>query len=137
MKYKVVVKKGALYEGMVVGEFEGPDDRGSFAYAQAFFDWWDRRAPKGVSYGYEAVPMDGESNDDTLEKFLDEWKESASEAQKTLSRFIMLMADWKRSLPSEESFASMVQDMDEQGLEGWLDGHPLDLDKLAAVLGVS
>ena len=58
MKYKVVAKKGGLDEGMVVGEFEGPDDRGSFVYAQAFFEWADRYAPKDVSYGYEAVPME-------------------------------------------------------------------------------
>ncbi len=64
-----------------------------------------------------------------------EWTESARSAIRTLQAFIGNMdAVSRNDENSQHTIDSLFQPLVDQGLGGWLDSHPLDVDKLAGVL---
>lgn len=72
---------------------------------------------------------------EAMEKLLAEWRKSVMETIDTLRDFGYLMKLWQRHQPDRKEFMVMIKMMSDQGLEGWLDAHPLGLDDLAAKLG--
>jgi len=63
-----------------------------------------------------------------------EWRESALDAARVLQAFAGNLEAVSKSDASQHTVDSLFQPLIDGGLGGWLDGNPLDVDKLADVL---
>jgi hypothetical protein len=67
--------------------------------------------------------------------YIRQWIESTEDAIKALEDWKVNLEHWQRHSPDYKGeFLPAFRGMSEQGLDGWLDGHPLDIDKLANTL---
>jgi hypothetical protein len=72
------------------------------------------------------------------ERFFRDWIESTEDAVKALQSWIASLKEWQQNGGKEMSpgdFDAAWSKLSEQGLGDWLDWHPCDLDRLAAVVG--
>jgi len=71
----------------------------------------------------------------TNQEYIRQWVESTEDAIRTLEDWKANLEHWQRYRPDYKGeFLPAFQAMSEQGLDGWLDGHPLDIDQLAEVV---
>ena len=63
--------------------------------------------------------------------YMRQWIESTEDAIRALEDWKANLEHWQKYRPDHNEFLAEFRAVCEQGLEGWLDGHPLDVDKLA------
>lgn len=75
-------------------------------------------------------------------QYLNDWIESAADAIKALENWQWAIREWQINAAAsariaertEGDFEAAISTLTDEGLEGWLDGHSLDIDKLAALV---
>lgn len=68
------------------------------------------------------------------EQIIKDWRESATGAIGALVAFGLALEDWEKRGAIDSEFMGEFSQLCDAGLEGWIDGHPLNVDRLRGVV---